>query len=242
MKKLISKLIGTPNTPQKPKLLRDTPGHRDCSQTIDTLLKHYRPTVLFDIGAHNGSWSQILLETLQNDIQIVMFEPQKNYFETLKKIFTTQNNKFLFNLALGSSYGKSHILGGGASASLLNASSLQNEIFPGSFNESVSESVEVFTLDEVVETNKLQQPDVIKIDVQGFELDVFKGGQKTLKNTKYLIVELSFVSLYKDQPSLNDILQFLEKHNFAIVDFGFQWRNNKNEIIQIDAILKNMSV
>ncbi|HXP48357.1 MAG TPA: FkbM family methyltransferase [Bacteroidia bacterium] len=242
MRKLIGKLMGKQNKSEPPKLLRDTRGYKDCTQTIDTLLKHYRPTVLFDIGAHNGSWSQILLETLQNDIPIVMFEPQKSHFENLQKLFGNKTNKFLFNVALGSALGKSQIQGGGASASLLNASNLQNEIFPGSFNESITETVDVFTLDEIIEMHKLILPDVIKIDVQGFELDVFKGGQKTLKQAKYLIVELSFISLYTGQPSLNDILLFLEKNNFVIVDFGFQWRNNKDEIVQIDAILKNTGI
>ena len=219
--------------------LRDNGAYCDCTQTVDTLLKHYKPKILFDIGAHNGDWSQIVLESLHEDITIALFEPQKIHFSEIVKLFNNKKNKYLFNLALGNSSCTSHIKGGGASASLLDASDLQNSTFPGSFDVDKLEEVEVLTLDEVIAKNHLVSPDVIKIDVQGFELDVFKGAVKTLPGVKYIVAELSFIHLYKNQPSLTELLQFLEKNNFVIVDFGYQWRNEKNELIQVDAIFKN---
>jgi FkbM family methyltransferase len=224
--------------PAAPLRLRDNGSYSDCTQTIDVLLRHHAPSVLFDIGAHNGDWSRIVIESLGYDIYIAMFEPQKKHFKNLESIFAGQKNKFLYNVALGTIAGQGVIKGGGASASLLHASDLQNSTFPGSFNEQDTEDVQVHSLDEMIESNKLQYPDVIKIDVQGFELDVFKGALKTLTQAKYLIVELSFVSLYKGQPRNTELMEFLEVNNFRLVDFGYQWRNKEKEIIQTDALFK----
>ncbi len=223
---------------KRPLKLRDNPSYSDCTKTIDILLKHHTPSVLFDIGAHNGDWSQIILESIPNDIYIGLFEPQKKHFNKLEELFKGVPNKYLFNIALGSISGKGIIKGGGASASLLNANNMQHTIFPNSFDTAETEDTPILTLDEVIETHKLKLPDVIKIDVQGFELDVFKGAINTLKNVEYIIAELSFISLYENQPSLPELLQFLETNNFRIIDFGHQWRNNKREIIQVDAIFK----
>ena len=235
---VIKKMLRYFIKPFRKKRLRDNPNYCDCTNTIDTLLKHHKPTVLYDIGAHNGDWSQIILESIPNDIYIALFEPQKIHFNKLEELFGEKNNKHLFNVALGSSSESGIMKGGGASASLLDANDAQHAIFPNSFNTNAIEETPIFTLDEIIEKHQLRFPDVIKIDVQGFELDVFKGAGNALKNTKYIIAELSFISLYQNQPQLTELLQFLEYSNFKIVDFGHQWRNNKNEIIQVDAIFK----
>jgi FkbM family methyltransferase len=234
----IKKLLKLFIKPAPPNRLRDKPGYRDCSNTIDVLLKHHRPGVFYDIGAHNGDWSRILLETLEQDLYIALFEPQVKHFNKLKEFFADKNNKILFNAALGSKAAKGKILGGGASASLLNANELQNTIFPGSFNEQSVEETEILVLDELVAQKKLELPDVVKIDVQGFELDVFRGAETVLRNTRYLIVELSFIPLYQGQPALSTLLAFLEERKFRIVDFGHQWKNKQGELIQVDAIFK----
>ena len=83
--------------------LRDNGNYCDCIQTVDILLKHYKPTVLFDIGAHNGDWSQIVLESIDNDIYIALFEPQKIHFEQIEKLFIGKKNKHLFKI------GRAHV-------------------------------------------------------------------------------------------------------------------------------------
>jgi FkbM family methyltransferase len=234
VKHLLRKLI----KPTATNRLRDNPNYCDCTNTVDTLLKHHKPSVLYDIGAHNGDWSQIILESIPNDIYIALFEPQKKHFRQLETLFKGKPGKHLFNTALGNSTGQGVIRGGGASASLLDANELQHTIFPNSFNTVETEEISIFTLDELIQMHALQLPDVIKIDVQGFELDVFKGATHALASAKYVIAELSFIDLYQKQPKLSELLQFLEMHNFRIIDFGHQWKNKQKEIIQVDAIFK----
>ncbi len=69
-------------------------------------------------------------------------------------------------------------------------------------------SIHTMSLDEFVQENKLT-PDFIKIDIQGAELDVFKGGAETLKSVVGIVSEVEFVPLYLHQPLFGDVSTFL---------------------------------
>ena len=56
--------------------------------------------------------------------------------------------------------------------------------------------IDTVSLDHFVLENKIEKIDLIKIDIQGGELDVFKGGKNTLKNTLFIISEVEFNTLY----------------------------------------------
>jgi hypothetical protein len=101
--------------------------------------------------------------------------------------------------------------------------------------------VEIQLLDEIYAQDNLPTPDLIKLDVQGFELNVLKGGINTLRKTKYLVIELSFRQFYKNQPSIWEIFKFLQENNFIMIGKGFEWISPKqpSEILQMDAIFMN---
>ena len=69
-------------------------------------------------------------------------------------------------------------------------------------------TVHTISLDEFVQVNKLI-PDFIKIDIQGAELDVFKGGEESLKSVVGIVSEVEFVPLYLNQPLFGDVCSFL---------------------------------
>ena len=66
------------------------------------------------------------------------------------------------------------------------------------------------TLDSVVQELNLPLPDVVKIDVQGCEIDILKGAQKTLAHAKYLIVELQEVDYNLGAPKVDFSIPFIE--------------------------------
>ena len=79
--------------------------------------------------------------------------------------------------------------------------------------------IETITLDTFAEQNLVKEIDFIKIDVQGAELDVFKGSEKLLNKVLKIICEVEFIPLYKDQPLYGDISNFLNKYNFMFNRF-----------------------
>ena len=79
--------------------------------------------------------------------------------------------------------------------------------------------IETITLDYFVKQNKIGEIDFIKIDVQGAELDIFKGGAKTLKDVLKIVTEVEFIPHYINQPLFGDVCNFLEKYNLMFNKF-----------------------
>jgi FkbM family methyltransferase len=91
------------------------------------------------------------------------------------------------------------------------------------------------TLDEFAERNSIEKIDFIKVDVQGAELDIFKGGLKTLSDCLYIISEVEFVELYKAQPLFGDVSHYLGLQGFMFHKFNnFGGRSLKPIIVKKD--------
>lgn len=93
--------------------------------------------------------------------------------------------------------------------------------------------IDTVSLDHFCFENKIENIDLIKIDIQGAELDVFKGANNILKHTLCIISEVEFVPFYKNQPLFGDVYNFLIKEDFMLVKFlGFGGRYMKPILIQ----------
>ena len=79
--------------------------------------------------------------------------------------------------------------------------------------------VETIALDTFIKKNNIDEIDLIKIDVQGAELDIFKGGKNTLQNVLKIICEVEFISIYENQPLFGDVSNFLTKYDFMFNKF-----------------------
>ena len=89
-------------------------------------------------------------------------------------------------------------------------------------------TVDVKTLDSITQDKVF---DFIKIDVEGFELEVLKGGVNTLSKTRYLLVEMS-----PDSP----VIGWLENHNYTLIDIvGNHFY--KKELVKIDGLFERNS-
>ena len=84
------------------------------------------------------------------------------------------------------------------------------------FNETHARKVVARSLDAVVEEKGWPLPDLIKMDVQGAELDVLKGAEKTLKSCKNLILELQKVEYNKGAPLQQDVVDYLNSIGFVM--------------------------
>ena len=66
--------------------------------------------------------------------------------------------------------------------------------------------------------------DVIKLDVQGAELDVLRGSTNSLEHALAIDIEVEFCELYKDQPLFDQVFSFLRKAGLEFIDFTFIYR------------------
>ena len=102
------------------------------------------------------------------------------------------------------------------SSSLLPVGERQVSTFPGT-DEVGTTRAEVRTLDSVFVDRELEQPALLKIDVQGFELSVLRGAEQTLSSFDQILVEASFAELYEGQALFPDVSHHLEEHGFRLV-------------------------
>ena len=101
--------------------------------------------------------------------------------------------------------------------------------------KNVSE-IDTVSLDYFCSKNKIEKIDFIKIDIQGAELDVFKGAKNILKNTLCIISEVEFVPFYIKQPLFGDVYNFLIKEDFMLIKFlGFGGRFMKPIVLNNQA-------
>tara|TARA_Y100000592_G_scaffold81767_1_gene129781 strand:- start:4421 stop:5050 length:630 start_codon:yes stop_codon:yes gene_type:complete len=166
------------------------------------------------IGAHYGEEIQ---EYVDNGIQkITVFEPLSKNFDVLANRMKNVNADIQgHQVALGSKKGTAKMFvssGDGQSSSILKPKQ-HLELHPDvSFNG--TEEVEVCLLDEY----DVGDSNFINIDVQGYELEVFRGGKKTLEKIDYIYCEVNRDEVYEGNAMVEDMDEFLDAYGFERVE------------------------
>ena len=97
--------------------------------------------------------------------------------------------------------------------------------------------VTIDTLDSILLPDSLEENILIKMDVQGFEDEVIKGGKEVFNAAKIIIVEVSFETLYKDEPLFDGVYSLLKPLGFNYVGNLKQSVNKENgKYLQADCI------
>jgi FkbM family methyltransferase len=99
-------------------------------------------------------------------------------------------------------------------------------------------SVPVRTLDSYSFDRKF---DLVKIDVQGSELDIIKGGTKFLQDVDFVLVEVSLTEYNQGAPLADEVIKKLEELDFYIVDVVDEHKNKKEEILQLDLLFSKIN-
>ena len=138
-----------------------------------------------DIGAHKGGYLYWIRQAVGAEGKVVAFEPQPILFGYLKTATTGFKNLTVENLAVSAEKGKLTLFvpqhGSKTSPGATLNSAKPNEI------DCTEIKVQVVTLDEYCAKHDLH-PNLIKIDVEGFELEVFKGAKDILTNQKPVLI------------------------------------------------------
>ena len=196
---------------------------------------------VIDIGANTGQ-SAKLFHNILPDSFIYSFEPLDDCFLQLNSNMKNVENFKSFKVALGDEKGLQKMYKNDftPSSSLLKMDDLHKHLFPFTSQETI-ETIEIDTLDNIVEKLDLKTNILLKIDVQGFEDKVLIGSINTLKHIKVIIIEATFKELYKGQSLFSDIYDILCKNGFILSGiFGDQLKNpNDGTPLQADCVFIN---
>lgn len=184
---------------------------------FNQLVKKYNMKMngVLHIGAHYGE--EHSLYKTNNINKIVYFEPLKSSFEVLKS--NVGDDSTLFNIALGQEEKEIEMFvetaNNGQSSSILEPGLHLNQYPHITFDS--KEIVMMKRLDDVID-NSNGEYNFINIDVQGYELEVFKGSTKTLENVDYIISEINNDEVYRNCAKVNELCDFLGQYGFTLVE------------------------
>jgi FkbM family methyltransferase len=188
------------------------------------LVKKYnmKITGVIHIGAHHGQ-EHSLYES-ENITDIVYFEPLSKNYKVLKE--NVGHKSVIFNCALGNETKKVMMnvesANQGMSSSILKPKLHVNQYPHIVFND--TEEVEMKKLDEI--DFNFSKFNLINIDVQGYELEVFKGSVKNLNNIDYIISEINRDEVYENCAKVDELDNFLNQFGFDRVETdwaGYTW-------------------
>ena len=165
--------------------------------------------IIFDVGANNGQYLGFLLKLLETKNPIIhSFEPDPVSFNKLYKKYGANKNIYLNNFALGEKEMDTKLYissDGGVDASLINVKN----------KNSKNIEIQLKTLDQYCINNNINKIHFLKIDVEGYEINVLQGGLKLITNNSIERIQLEHGSINSiiAGASLYKLSKLLPKHN-----------------------------
>ena len=174
----------------------------------------FEPKVIYGIGSCVLHWHNEAKEIWPN-AEIICFEAldaleflyeERNVKRSMTVLSDMDNKELKFyvnyRLITGNSYYKEN-----------------NDIF---YPEDMYEIKKAMTLDTIVKQNDFPLPDLIKIDVQGAEIDILNGALNTIKHAERMVIELQSDDYNRGAPKVSESLPYIESLGFTCTDPLFQ--------------------
>lgn len=200
--------------------------------------------VIFDLGGHRG-------ETIRQyrarfpDAVVYSFEPFPDSLASLHKNFGNDPMTKIIPMAVAEQPGPRilYINDVDATNSLLPAAASSRRYLPGKGTKG-SIQVDATSIDEFVESHRVETVHILKMDIQGGELMALKGAQRVLKEVQMPLIytEIMFVPYYKNQPLLNDIWDFLAGYGYSMFDIYFLQRADNGQLGYANALFVSTEV
>ncbi|MGI9499530.1 MAG: FkbM family methyltransferase [Geminicoccaceae bacterium] len=203
-----------------------------------TALEPLRFDMVVDIGANRGQFT-LLMAGLRPEATILAFEPLIQPYRKLLEVASAFSRVRAMNTAIGSMRGSlpMNVAKRDDSSSLLPIGELQETIFPQTGHDRVVE-VRVAPLGDFLGSIPIRRPSLLKIDVQGYELEVLKGAKDCLDLFDVVYVEASFLELYRGQPLAEDVIDTLGADGFRLASIHNLSRTRDGRPVQADFLFE----
>lgn len=180
------------------------------------VLKSLDCDYIVDVGANRGQFALAARKVFPN-ASIHSFEPLVEPLHIFKKVFNGDPNITLYPYAVGREKMISiiHVTKDDDSSSLLPIKQMQSDLFPGTL-ERETRQVMVYPLSQVLDSSRIPPASLLKIDAQGFEMEVLQGCEEILGKFSHLYIECSFVELYGGQALVHQVIAWLEERRFVL--------------------------
>lgn len=187
------------------------------------------PRTIIDVGAAYGQFSRICYSIFPK-ASYVLVEPLEEYKPYLEAVKADQPHTQVIYGAATKEPGEViiHVHPDLVGSSLY----LEDE---DSDVNGYPREVRAVKLDQLMVTYGLKPPYLLKIDVQGAELDVLMGASQMLMETEYVILETSFFQFFQGGPQFHEVVKFMKEYDFVVYDlFGPMYRPLDDALSQMD--------
>ncbi len=168
----------------------------------------YQPKLVLDVGAYEGTWAASF-STNFPEAKILMLEGQKSKKDILQQK-SAANKQLEFKIAL---------LGSAEQEVEFNIYETASSVLKEDNETGAKTEIRTLTtLDQLTINTPFAQPDFIKIDTQGYELEILKGAEKTMQHTQFILLEVSLIDIYKGCPMVAEVMVFMQAKGFVLYD------------------------
>lgn len=171
-------------------------GLGDLSESGEFFILNYlkekkcKNTIIFDVGANQGQYANMINKIFKGECNIYSFEPSKFTFKKLSETTKDIKKISINNFGLGSGE-KNEILNYEKNGSGL-ASIYKRKLDHFNINQNLNENISIKKLDDFCSTNSIKKIDLLKIDVEGYELEILRGAQKMIDGNNVEMLQFEF--------------------------------------------------
>jgi FkbM family methyltransferase len=201
-------------------------SHRNALLRLRSL--GFSPATIYDIGAYRGGWTRLAGEVFP-DARFVLFEANADHAAEL-----AQYRHVIVALGAEDDGAKQFYVprqGDVTGASLY----IENTAHYAPSNLDIRH-VETARLDTIMARDRLPPPDLIKIDVQGAELDVMAGAEHALQSARAIVIELSFIDYNRRAPLIAEVFAGVDRRGFKCADLCEVHRSEHGFVLQLDLL------
>ncbi len=195
---------------------------------------------VIDIGANRGQFA--LAARAISGAKVVSFEPLPEVAALFQNVFSSDRDVKLHVAAIGEKAERKliHLSARDDSSSLLEIGEAQSDYFPGTHEVGTLE-VAVGTLDQFLSRDEIVRPAMLKLDVQGFELQALAGCRSLIDRFDYVYCECSFVELYKSQRLAGEVVDYLRSMGFSLAGVYNPSYDQHGDCIQADLLFNRVA-
>jgi FkbM family methyltransferase len=232
-------------------------GHQRAPQGSENFIKKFfkiieettEAPLLVDVGGNEGWFAGLSIRFLRDKkYQLIGYEPLKSQSALLSDIGSKYSNITYNFVAVGAQKGKTEIREF-ASNGLSSLRDIDKSVngYDAKYNTNVINKYEVavVTLDDEITSQYTHVKDIVlKIDTQGYELEVLKGSINLLESgrIKIILIELMTIPKYTSASLHIEILNFLSEYNYSLYDVNRGVYESNGRLSEYDAILIHNSV